>query len=112
MCPTNDCEFDFKQAESSSGFQVKDNYERHFDGTVKVKKDGKSKIYEVFGLWQVTGIDSDNQELTGNTYISLGEDLNLGDGINDKEYQTNGTLIWKNDRKNAELTIHGDRLQN
>lgn len=112
LCPTNDCEFDFKQAESSSGFEVKDNYERQFDGTIKIKKDGKSKIYEVFGLYQVTGIDSDQQELTGSTYISLGEDLNLGDGINDKEYQTNGTVIWKNDRKNADLSIHGDRVQN
>ena len=112
LCPTNDCEFDFKQGESLSGFQVKDNYERQFEGTVKIKKDGKSKIYEVFGLYQVTGIDSDRQELTGETYISLGQDLSLGDGINDKAYQTNGTVIWKNDRKNADLLLHGDRVQN
>lgn len=109
LCPTNDCEFSFKHAESYSGFQIKDDYERQFEGTLKIKKDGKSKIYEVFGLYQVTGIDSDKQELTGDTYISLGEDLSLGDGINDKEYQTNGTVIWKNDRKNADLSLHGDR---
>ncbi|HEX7178754.1 MAG TPA: hypothetical protein VF220_03440 [Nitrososphaeraceae archaeon] len=110
LCPTNNCEIAFKQAESLSGFQIKDNYERQFEGSLKIKKDGKSKIYEVFGLYQVTGIDSDKQQLTGETYISLGEDLNLGDGINDKSYQTNGTVIWKNDRKNADLSIHGERI--
>src|SRR5213592_3820724 len=106
---TNDCEFNFKQAESLFGFQIKDNHDRQFEGTIKIKKDGKSKIYEIFGLYQVTGIDSDKQELTGDAYISLEEGLNLGDGINDKEYQTNGTFIWKNDRRNADLSLHGDR---
>jgi hypothetical protein len=111
LCPTDDCEFNFKQAETLSGFQIKDNYERQFEGTLKIKKDGKSKIYEIFGLYQVTGIDSDLQELTGDTYISLGEDLSLGDGINDKQYLTNGTVTWKNDRKNALLLLHGERTE-
>jgi hypothetical protein len=112
LCPTNNCEFTFKHAESGQGFEIKDAYERQFEGTLKVKKDGMSKIYEIFGLYQVTGIDNDKQQITGNTYISLGEDLNLGDGINDKEYKTNGTVIWKNNRNNADLSIHGDRIQN
>jgi hypothetical protein len=112
LCPTNNCEFTFKHAETGQGFEIKDAYERQFEGTLKVKKDGKSKIYEIFGLYQVTGINNDKQQVTGNTYISLGEDLNLGDGINDKEYKTNGTLIWKNNRNNADLLLHGDRIRN
>jgi len=111
LCPTNDCKFSFKHAESLSGFQIKDDYDRQFEGTLKVKKDGKSKIYEVVGYYQVVGIESDKQELTGETYISLGEDFNLGDGINDQTYQTNGNVIWKNDRKNADLLLHGDRIK-
>lgn len=112
LCPTNNCEFTFKHAETGQGFEIKDAYERQLEGTLKIKKDGKSKIYEIFGLYQVTGIDNDQQQITGNTYISLGEDLNLGDGINDKEYKTNGTVIWKNNRNNAELLLHGDRIHN
>jgi hypothetical protein len=112
LCPTNDCEFTFKHAETGQGLEIKDAYERQFEGTLKVKKDGKSKIYEIFGLYQVEGIDNDKQQITGNTYISLGEDLNLGDGINDKQYKTNGTVIWKNNRNNADLLLHGDRIRN
>lgn len=109
LCPTNDCEYTFKHAEQYSGFAVKDEYERQFDGTLKIKKDAKSKIYQVAGYYQVVGIDNDKQELTGETYISLGEDLSLGDGINDKVYETNGTILWKNDRKNADFSLHGVR---
>jgi len=110
LCATNDCEFTFKHAESGEGFEIKDAYERWLQGTLKVKKEGTSKIYEIFGLYQVTGIDNDKQQITGSTYISLGEDLNLGDGINDKKYKTNGTVIWKNNRNNADLLLHGDMI--
>ncbi len=104
LCPTSNCNFSFT-TENKEGFRLDNSSGRMLHGLLKVSDEGESKIFQIYGYFSSITPNEEKhvasqEALDGTIQFYIGDDA-LG-----KEYQVNGSLIWKSE-KNANLSLTG-----
>jgi hypothetical protein len=104
LCPTGNCNYSFT-TENKEGFRLDNSSGRMLHGILKVTDEGNSKIFQIYGYFNSIIPDEEKyvapqEALEGTIQFYIGDDA-LG-----KEYQVNGSLIWKSE-KNATLSLTG-----
>jgi hypothetical protein len=104
LCPTGNCNYSFS-TENKEGFRLDNSSGRMLHGLLKVTDEGDSKIFQIYGYFSSIIPDEEKhvasqEALDGTIQFYIGDDA-LG-----KEYQVNGSLIWKSE-KNANLSLTG-----
>ena len=104
LCPTSNCNFSFT-TENKEGFRLDNSSGRMLHGLLKVSDEGESKIFQIYGYFsRITHNEekhvASQEALDGTIQFYIGDDA-LG-----KEYQVNGSLIWKSE-KNGNLSLTG-----
>jgi len=104
LCPTGNCNYSFT-TENKEGFRLDNSSGRMLHGLLKVTDEGDSKIFQIYGYFSSIIPDEEKhaasqEALDGTIQFYIGDDA-LG-----KEYQVNGSLIWKSEN-NANLSLTG-----
>lgn len=104
LCPTGNCNYSFT-TENKEGFRLDNSSGRMLHGLLKVTDEGDSKIFQIYGYFSSIIPDEEKhvasqEALDGTIQFYIGDDA-LG-----KEYQVNGSLIWKSEN-NAHLSLTG-----
>ena len=104
LCPTSNCNYSFT-TENKEGFRLDNSSGRMLHGLLKVSDEGESKIFQIYGYFSSITPNEEKhvasqEALDGTIQFYIGDDA-LG-----KEYQVNGSLIWKSE-KNANLSLTG-----
>lgn len=104
LCPTSNCNFSFT-TENKEGFRLDNSSGRMLHGLLKVSDEGESKIFQIYGYFSSITPNEEKhvasqEALDGTIQFYIGDDA-LG-----KEYQVNGSLIWKSE-KNGNLSLIG-----
>lgn len=104
LCPTSNCNFSFT-TENKEGFRLDNSSGRMLHGLLKVSEEGESKIFQIYGYFSSITPNEEKhvasqEALDGTIQFYIGDDA-LG-----KEYQVNGSLIWKSE-KNGNLSLTG-----
>jgi len=104
LCPTGNCNY-FFTSENKEGFRLDNSSGRMLHGLLKVTDEGESKIFQIYGYFSsITPTEekhvASQEALDGTIQFYIGDDA-LG-----KEYQVNGSLIWKSE-KNGNLSLTG-----
>ena len=104
LCPTGNCNYSFT-TENKEGFRLDNSSGRMLHGLLKVSDEGESKIFQIYGYFSSITPNEEKhvasqEALDGTIQFYIGDDA-LG-----KEYQVNGSLIWKSE-KNANLSLTG-----
>lgn len=104
LCPTSNCNYTFT-TENKEGFRLDNSSGRMLHGLLKVSDEGESKIFQIYGYFSSITPNEEKhvasqEALDGTIQFYIGDDA-LG-----KEYQVNGSLIWKSE-KNANLSLTG-----
>jgi hypothetical protein len=104
LCPTGNCNYSFT-TENKEGFRLDNSSGWMLHGLLKVTDEGDSKIFQIYGYFSRIIPDEEKnvasqEALDGTIQFYIGDDA-LG-----KEYQVNGSLIWKSE-KNANLSLTG-----
>ena len=104
LCPTSNCNYSFT-TENKEGFRLDNSSGRMLHGLLKVSEEGESKIFQIYGYFSSITPNEEKhvasqEALDGTIQFYIGDDA-LG-----KEYQVNGSLIWKSE-KNANLSLTG-----
>ena len=102
LCPTGNCNY-FFTIENKEGFRLDNSSGRMLHGLLKVTDEGESKMFQIYGYFSSIIPNEEKHEasqeaLDGTIQFYIGDDA-LG-----KEYQVNGSLIWKSE-KNANLSL-------
>jgi len=102
ICPTDNCDYSFT-TENKEGFRLDNSSGRMLHGLLKVTDEGESKIFQIYGYF--SSINSTLQKHVASQEALEGTiQFYIGDDALGKEYQVNGSLIWKSD-KNANLSL-------
>lgn len=104
LCPTSNCNYSFT-TENQEGFRLDNSSGRMLHGLLKVSDEGESKIFQIYGYFSSITPNEEKhvasqEALDGTIQFYIGDDA-LG-----KEYQVNGSLIWKSE-KYANLSLTG-----
>ena len=104
LCSTGNCNYSFT-TENKEGFRLDNSSGRMLHGLLKVTDEGESKKFQIYGYFSRIISDEEKhvasqEALDGTIQFYIGDDA-LG-----KEYQVNGSLIWKSE-KNANLSLTG-----
>ena len=104
LCPTSNCNYSFT-TENKEGFRLDNSSGRMLHGLLKVSDEGESKIFQIYGYFSSITPNEEKhvasqEALDGTIQFYIGDDA-LG-----KEYQVNGSLIWKSE-KNGNLSLTG-----
>lgn len=104
LCPTSNCNYSFT-TENKEGFRLDNSSGRMLHGLLKVSDEGESKIFQIYGYFNSITPNEEKhvasqEALDGTIQFYIGDDA-LG-----KEYQVNGSLIWKSE-KNGNLSLTG-----
>lgn len=101
---TVNCNYFFR-TENKEGFRLDNSSGRMLLGILKVSDEGESRIFQIYGYFSSITPNEEKdvasqEALDGTIQFYIGGDA-LG-----KEYQANGSLIWKSE-KNANLSLAG-----
>ena len=104
LCPTSNCNFSFT-TENKEGFRLDNSSGQMLHGLLKVSDECESKIFQIYGYFSSITPNEEKhvasqEALDGTIQFYIGDDA-LG-----KEYQVNGSLIWKSE-KNGNLSLTG-----
>ena len=81
--------------------------DRSLDGTLKVAKDGKTKLYAFSGDLQVIEEETNNDGEVVKEILDGNVGITIGGQTYTRDYQVNGTLTWKNNNNAIDLALQG-----
>lgn len=104
LCLRGNCNYSFT-TENKEGFRLDNSSGRMLHGLLKVSEEGESKIFQIYGYFSSI---TPNEEKHSTSQEALDGTIQfyIGDDALGKEYQVNGSLIWKSE-KNANLSLTG-----
>ena len=104
LCPTSNCNFSFT-TENKEGFRLDNSSGRMLHGLLKVSDEGESKIFQIYGYFSSI-IPHEEKHVASQEALDGTIQFYIGDDALGKEYQVNGSLIWKSE-KNGNLSLTG-----
>lgn len=104
LCPTSNCNFSFT-TENKEGFRLDNSSGRMLHGLLKVSDEGESKIFQIYGYFSSI-TPNEEKHVASQEALDGAIQFYIGDDALGKEYQVNGSLIWKSE-KNGNLSLTG-----
>src|SRR5574341_544509 len=102
LCPTGNCNYSFT-TENKEGFRLDNSSGRMLHGLLKVSDKGESNIFQIYGYFSSI-TPNEEKDVASQEALDGTIQFYIGDDALGKEYQVNGSLIWKNE-KNANLSL-------
>ena len=101
---TVNCNYFFR-TENKEKFRLDNSSGRMLLGILKVSDEGESRIFQIYGYFSSI-TPNEEKDVASQEALDGKIQFYIGDDALGKEYQANGSLVWKSE-KNANVSLAG-----